>query len=84
MVMQSGIRSGRKIATACESDLAFMYLSSMYRPDFRTINDFRKTNVDIVEQLFVVVLKICSSLQMVNIGTIVIDSSPRFVAHEPA
>lgn len=24
-----GIRSGRKIATACESDTAFMYLSSM-------------------------------------------------------
>ena len=70
-----GIRSGRKIATACESDLAFMYLSSMYRPDFRTINDFRKTNVDIVEKLFVEVLKICSSLQMINIGTIVIDST---------
>src|SRR4030095_12556319 len=39
-----GIRSGRKIAAACESDTAFMYLSSMYKPDFRTINDFRKDN----------------------------------------
>ena len=70
-----GIRSGRKIAAACECDLAFMYLSSMYRPDFRTINDFRKNNVEVVEQLFVEVLKICSSLQMVNIGTIIIDST---------
>ena len=70
-----GIRSGRKIAAACESDLAFMYLSSMYRPDFRTINDFRKNNIEAVEQLFVEVLKICSSLQLVNIGTIIIDST---------
>jgi hypothetical protein len=52
-----------------------MYLSSMYRPDFRTINDFRKNNIETVEQLFVDVLKICSSLQMVNIGTIIIDST---------
>ena len=70
-----GIRSGRKIAAACESDLAFMYLSSMYRPDFRTINDFRKDNIEIVEQLFVEVLKICSSLNMVNIGILIIDST---------
>ncbi len=41
-----GIRSGRKIAAACESDVAFMYLSSMYKPDFRTINDFRKDQVE--------------------------------------
>ena len=70
-----GIRSGRKIAAACECDLAFMYLSSMYRPDFRTINDFRKHNVEAVEQLFAAVLKICSSLQLVNTGTIIIDST---------
>ena len=41
-----GIRSGRKIAAACESDLAFMYLSSMYHPDFRTINDAPNLNID--------------------------------------
>ena len=70
-----GIRSGRKIAAACDSDLAFMYLSCMYHPDFRTINDFRKNNIEAVEQLFVEVLKICSSLNMVNIGTLIIDST---------
>src|ERR1700722_18406805 len=29
----TGVVSGRKIATKCESDTAFMFLSSMYRPD---------------------------------------------------
>ena len=59
-----GIRSGRKIAAACESDVAFMYLACMYKPDFRTINDFRKNNVKVVEQLFVEVVKLCGTMNM--------------------
>ena len=70
-----GIRSGRKIAAACESDVAFMYLACMYKPDFRTINDFRKNNVEAVEQLFVEVVKLCGAMNIVNIGTLVIDST---------
>jgi len=70
-----GIRSGRKIAAACESDVAFMYLSSMYKPDFRTINDFRKDNIELVEQLFVEIIKLCVGMNMINIGTLVIDST---------
>jgi transposase len=70
-----GIRSGRKIASACESDVAFMYLSCMYKPDFRTINDFRKDNIELVEQLFIEVIKLCAKMNMVNIGTLVIDST---------
>ena len=70
-----GIRSGRKIAAASESDVAFMYLACMYKPDFRTINDFRKNNVAVIEQLFVQVVRLCVSMQMVNIGTLVIDST---------
>ncbi len=30
-----GMRSGRNIAAACESDTAFMFLAAMYKPDFR-------------------------------------------------
>ena len=70
-----GIRSGRKIAAACEGDVAFMYLASMYKPDFRTINDFRKDNVAMIEGLFKQVIKLCSAMNMINIGTLVIDST---------
>ena len=45
-----GVRSGRKIASACEQDSAFMYLSSMYEPGFRTLNDFRKNNTAFIQQ----------------------------------
>ena len=54
-----GIRSGRKIASACESDTAFMYLANMYRPDFRTINDFRKDNIDFVQTAFIHIVQLC-------------------------
>ena len=37
-----GIRSSRKIAAACERNLAFRAIVGDDRPDFRTISDFRK------------------------------------------
>ena len=71
----TGIRSGRKISKLCESDIAFMYLSSMYRPDFRTINDFRKNNIEEFEKYFKQILYICKELGLLNAGRIILDSS---------
>lgn len=70
-----GVRSGRKIASKCETDTAFMYLTAMYRPDFRTINDFRKDNIKEIEGYFIDVLKICKDLGMVKMGEIYIDGT---------
>lgn len=70
-----GIRSGRKIAAACESDTAFMYLAAMYKPDFRTINDFRKDNVDFIQPAFVHIVQLCKGLGMCKAGTLIIDST---------
>jgi len=70
-----GLVSGRKIAQRCEIDTAFMYLARMYRPDFRTINDFRKNNLDQIENYFVDIVRLCKHAGMVKAGTIVIDST---------
>jgi transposase len=70
-----GIRSGRKIAAACESDTAFMYLASMYKPDFRTINDFRKDNTEFIQTAFVHIVQICKGLGLAKAGTLIIDST---------
>ena len=70
-----GIRSGRKIAMACESDTAFMFLANMYRPDFRTINDFRKDNISFVQSSFVHIVQLCKELGMCKIGTLTIDGT---------
>ena len=71
----TGVRSGRKIALRCESDTSYMYLSEMYRPDFRTINDFRKNNLKEIEGYFVEVVRVCKGLGMVKLGDISIDGS---------
>ncbi len=70
-----GMRSGRKIAAACESDTAFMYLAAMYKPDFRTINDFRKDNIDFIQNAFIHVVQLCKGLGMCKAGTLIIDST---------
>ena len=71
----TGVVSGRKIAAKCESDTAYMFLASMYRPDFRTINDFRKDNIDYFTKCFVDIIKVCQQLQMIRVGTIALDST---------
>ena len=71
----TGVRSGRKIAMRCETDTAFMYLANMYRPDFRTINDFRKDNLESFEYFFKEVLLMCKTLGMVKAGMVSIDST---------
>jgi len=71
----TGNRSGRKIAGMCESDTAYMYLAQMYRPDFRTINDFRKNNLAMIKRYFVEIIRMCKELGMVKVGQVSIDGT---------
>lgn len=47
----------------------------MYRPDFRTINDFRKDNIKSFESYFIEVVKLCRELGMASIGTLALDGT---------
>lgn len=71
----TGERSSRVIAHRLRSDVAYMYLSAQQYPDFRTINRFRKDNIDILKGLFVQVVRLCVEMGMVSVGTIAIDST---------
>ena len=64
-----GIRSGRKISMACESDTAFMFLANMYRPDFR------KNNLAFIQVAFVQIIQLCKELGMCKVGTLTIDGT---------
>lgn len=70
-----GERSGRKTAKKCETDTAYMYLAQMYRPDFRTINDFRKNNIKEISNYFVDIVCLIKNLGMIKIGEIYIDGT---------
>lgn len=70
-----GIRSSRRLAKALETDIAFMWLSAMNRPDFRTVSDFRKNNLSAVEGLFTQIVATCISSGMATIGKVAIDGT---------
>lgn len=71
----SGIFSSRNIAKALGENVAFIYLAAWQRPDFRTINNFRKNNLEPIKDLFVQIVRICQQLKMVKLGHICIDGS---------
>lgn len=71
----TGERSGRLISRRAETDTAYIYLAQMYKPDFRTINDFRKNNLGELSRYFVDIVHLCKELGMVKIGQINIDGT---------
>ena len=49
---RKNIRSSRKLAEACITNIEIMWMLGGLRPDFRTISDFRKGNVDSLKGVF--------------------------------
>jgi transposase len=70
-----GVRSSRKMAGACERNLAFRAIVGDERPDFRTISDFRKIHLAALENLFVEVLRLAGELGLVKLGNLATDGT---------
>jgi transposase len=70
-----GIFSSRKIAMACERNLAFLAIVGEDRPDFRTISQFRKNHLDAFADVFVQVLRLAKEAGLVRLGTVAIDGT---------
>src|SRR5262245_12772673 len=70
-----GVRSSRKIAAACERNLAFRAIVGDDRPDFRTISDFRKIHRAAMRSLFVEVLRVAGELGLVKLGNLSTDGT---------
>jgi transposase len=70
-----GVFSSRKIAAACERNLAFLAIVGDDRPDFRTVSDFRKLHLDALADLFTQVLKLAHALGLVQLGAWATDGS---------
>lgn len=67
-------RSSRKIYKKLFTDVAFIFLAGMQRPDFRTISDFRKNNLPELTEIFAQIVNLCHQLGMIKIGSISLDS----------
>jgi transposase len=70
-----GVFSSRKIARACERNLAFIAIVGEDRPDFRTISDFRKLHLEAFCDVFVQVLRIAGESGLVKLGNVSTDGS---------
>jgi transposase len=70
-----GVCSSRKIAAACERNLAFRAIVGCDRPDFRTISDFRKIHLAAMKPLFLEVLRVAGELGMVKLGNLSTDGT---------
>jgi len=70
-----GVFSSRKIAQACERNLAFLAIVGDERPDFRTISLFRKNHLEAFADVFVQVLRLARQAGLVRLGTIAVDGT---------
>ena len=61
-----GVFSSRKIALACERNLAFIAIVGQERPDFRTISDFRKLHLEAFKDVFVHVVRLAAEAGLVQ------------------
>jgi transposase len=70
-----GVYSSRKIARACERNLAFLAIVGDDRPDFRTISDFRKLHLKALARLFTQVLRLAREAGLVQLGCLATDGT---------
>src|SRR6266436_7923123 len=70
-----GVFSSRKIAWACERNLAFMAIVGQERPDFRTISDFRKGHLAAFKEVFVQVVRLAGEAGLVKLGNVSTDGT---------
>ena len=70
-----GVYSSRKIAAACERNLAFLAIVGDDCPDFRTLSDFRKGHREAFADLFTQVLRLAAAAGLVRLGNLAFDGS---------
>jgi transposase len=70
-----GVFSSRNIAQAVRENIPFIFLAAWQKPDFRTINDFRKNNLEELGFLFAQTVQLCNQLGMVKLGHVAIDGT---------
>lgn len=67
--------SSRSIASCLHSDIAFMYLAGLGKPDFRTINRFREEKGYLLENIFTQIVLLAKNLGMIAFWTVSLDGT---------
>jgi transposase len=67
--------SSRKIALACERNLAFLAIVGQERPDLRTISDVRTLHLEAFKDVFVHVVRLAGERGLVRLGNVATDGT---------
>ena len=70
-----GVFSSRKIAKACIERMDFAAVTGFQKPDFRTINVFRRRHLTALAGLFQQVLVLCRQAGLVSLGHVALDGT---------
>ena len=71
----TGTRSSRKLATACQENVAFRFLSGNSFPSHNSIASFRRRHLAAMEDFFAQVFELCCEAGLVQLGHVAIDGS---------
>jgi transposase len=71
----NGVRASRKIEERLHSDVVFMWLAGLEKPDFRTICDFRRCNEAELNAIFARVVVMARLLGMARLGLVALDGT---------
>ena len=69
------VRSSRKLERECHRNVEVMWLMKKLAPDFKTIADFRKDNIDCVKGVFKEFVKLCMSLDLYGAKLVAVDGT---------
>jgi transposase len=71
----NGIRSSRKLEKECHRNMEVMWLLCRLTPDFKTIADFRKDNIDCMKKVFMAFNRMCMEQDLFGRKTVAIDGT---------
>jgi transposase len=69
------VRSSRKLEKECPRNVEVMWLMKKRPPDFKTIADFRKDNIDCIKGVFQEFVYLCKSLNLYGAQLVSIDGT---------
>jgi transposase len=70
-----GVFSSRKLARACQENLAFKYLAGMETPAFKTFIEFRKRHEEDMKAVFLQTVKLARELGLKTLGAVALDGT---------
>jgi len=71
----TGVFSSRRIQKRLQEDIPFKVLAAGNEPDFRTISDFRKIHIAVLQSLFEQVLEMALEAGAIRLGRVALDGT---------